>query len=482
MTLDRFAPKIAPSARQGAGFALGMKQVGGGGGPVAAMGMVLSLKKQPHMPTGQRGGGIQAARGLKRTLLNQGHMPGQPGYREDGAIVRPHGKFNQQTGGMDSEVALDYYGNNFHPTGKVKNHKYGIYAGMTATEGVIAPEPANQVDVLERAIDDRMAIDYYNHSEEDIHESFTSDVMNHNPVLVEPFEEGDSAAATAAPAGTVQAGAKAADAPAETGVNVATNQALYANFKKGKGPTAGERGLVYGDISPIGAGPHGSRTGAIIYAEDLISIETADQEKVVLEDGSKFLSGVRKDEQSGLKDLLFKLRFKIAGGLTGGKLIPLKFGDGLNLIYQDEAARTVMINHEGDLNVLENNRDTIFELIRKNTTKDDIGNLVSSADEVYIRKSVEGTLKKYLRINPDRRRIETTAVESEATAFKIVPVKGCGPMWRYDSDTRGTNLFNSSQVRDILVARTKRLTDKIAELESSIGKAQQAKEVDEEGM
>ena len=55
-------------------------------------------------------------------------------------------------------------------------------------------------------------------------------------------------------------------------------------------------------------------------------------------------------------------------------------------------------------------------------------------------------------------------------------------MWRYDSDTRGTNLFNSSQVRDILVARTKRLTDKISELESSIGRAQQAKEVDEEGM
>ena len=121
-------------------------------------------------------------------------------------------------------------------------------------------------------------------------------------------------------------------------------------------------------------------------------------------------------------------------------------------------------------------------MIRKNTTAEDIGNLVSSADEVYIRKSVEGTLKKYLRINPDRRRIETTAVESEATAFKIVPVKGCGPMWRYDSDTRGTNLFNSSQVRDILVARTKRLTDKISELESSIGRAQQAKEVDEEGM
>lgn len=429
IVLDLFAPAIGTAARQGSGFRIGHKQVGGSStGLQAALGTQRMLRRRQNGQNGQKGGNAEDV---------------------DIAIVPPQVESHAPAAGI--------------PT--LNEEK--CQAAFFPAEEAVEEAPAEQVNTLERFMDDRMALDYYNrdrltssrvegmddkialnyygtdrHTEPHVHEAFVSDIANHKVRGVEAF------------------------------VDTKANQATYANYKSGLGPTAGEKGLVYGTIAATETGTHAIRTGQALYSEDLVTLGTATGHKLVLLDNSKLIRAVGQDE-AGLNDKLFKLRFKLTRHKHDGSLKPIRYGAPVSMLFNNEQAQTVTINHDGDLNVLPNTRDIVFELVNKD--KPTTRAVINTNDAVLIRRSVEGTAQQYLRVNVDRKRVETTAKEEDATVFKISPQKGCGPLWRHDSDTRGSNLFNPSQVRDILVARTQRLTDRIAELQGSIGKSQEAK-------
>lgn len=427
IVLDLFAPDIGAAARQGSGFRIGHQQVGGSST------------------------GLQAALGTQRALRRRAQKGGA-GSITAVAIIPPQ---------LESRAPAAQI-----PTLNEEN----CQSEFLPAEEAIEEAPAQQVNTLERFMDDRMALDYYNrdrltsasgpvegmddkmalhyyetdrHTAPHVHEAFVSDITRHRVRGVEAF------------------------------VDTEANQATYANYKSGLGPTAGEKGLVYGTVTATEAGKHATRTGQALYSEDLVTLGSVTGHKLVLLDNSKFIRAVNQDE-AGLNDKLFKLRFKLTRHQYDGSLKPIRYGAPVSILFNDEQAQTVAINHDGDLNVLPNTRDIVFELINKDkpTTKA----VINTDDAILIRRSVEGTAGQYLRINTDRKRVETTAKEEEASVFKIRPQKGCGPLWRHDSDTRGSNVFNPSQVRDILVARTQRLTDRIAELQGSIGKSQEAKQ------
>jgi hypothetical protein len=181
IVMDLFAPLVGTASRQGSGFALGTQLVQGGGGMglQAGLGMKRSLAGVGH---GQTGGamGLQAALGMKRSLSGQ-----------------------EQIGGMDDRVALDYYGHDRKPTGAVKDPKYAMHGSMIATNGPnlnpspsspCDPVPVKQVNVLERFIDDRQALDYYQNDRQPsqdggcVHEHFVGNLVKELIPQVEAFD------------------------------------------------------------------------------------------------------------------------------------------------------------------------------------------------------------------------------------------------------------------------------------------------------
>jgi hypothetical protein len=430
-----------------------------GGGIQAALGMQRTLQKKEHI-----GGGIQAALGMQRTLqkkelnedeaflptsydlLDEAVKPAQVNIIErfmDDKMALDYYKNDRMIEGMDDKVALDYY----------KNDRMTV-EGMD-DKVALAYYKNDRMTTVE-GFNNKTSHDYYtNHRmmAGKMHEAFTDDIKQHVVSSIKPKEDD----------------AYKPFVRIEPFVDSGSNQVIYDNYKPGLGPTAGEKGLVYGTLTPNPTGSNGLRTGQALYSQDLITIASAQGQQLMLLDNSKFVRGVDKKED-GLNNMLFKLRFKLVGK-KGDNLQPIKYGDPVYMLYNDSQAQTTYINHDGNLNILINKRDIIFELINKDrpTSKE----VVNTSDSILIRRSVEGIPKQYLHINQDSMKVETEVEQKEATVFMIKPQKGCGPLWRHDSDTRGTNLFNQSQVKDIVIARTQRLVDKISELQGSIGKSQE---------
>jgi len=78
------------------------------------------------------------------------------------------------------------------------------------------------------------------------------------------------------------------------------------------------------------------------------------------------------------------------------KLTPVKYGKGVMLIFNNDAAQNVVINHTGYLNIMESK--SVFEIVKK-SNPNDIGDIVNIDEDVLIRR--EGT-KSYLKVTNDR--------------------------------------------------------------------------------
>ena len=66
------------------------------------------------------------------------------------------------------------------------------------------------------------------------------------------------------------------------------------------------------------------------------------------------------------------------------------------LIFNNDAAQNVVINHTGYLNIMESK--SVFEIVKK-SNPNDIGDIVNIDEDVLIRR--EGT-KSYLKVTNDR--------------------------------------------------------------------------------
>lgn len=148
IVVDLFAPGISDGMRQGAGFGMSSKLIQSGGT-----------------------GGLQGALGMKRSL---------------------NGNATQVGGMMDDPVAYDYYSHGCQLSGEVLEPKYAEYAAMTATDvgadgesgttKAVAPaeveavvedwdipgakdsikgEMSKEINVIERFMDDREALEHY---------------------------------------------------------------------------------------------------------------------------------------------------------------------------------------------------------------------------------------------------------------------------------------------------------------------------------
>jgi hypothetical protein len=180
--------------------------------------------------------------------------------------------------------------------------------------------------------------------------------------------------------------------------------------------------------SPAVVVPHNAQS---LYSDDLVSIETREGRKVALVGDSKYIIA---NDGSDMNNRLFKLRFKLVRG-GDNALTAIKYRDPISLVYTDEAAKTVYINHDGHVNILTNRHDTIFQLIdNKNQASTDTVNITEGA-EFLIKCGATGDL--YLKVEPTQNSIKTAPLK-DATVFVIRRQKGCGPLWRFRQDGDGT--------------------------------------------
>lgn len=367
VVLDLYAPQIAVGARQGAGFGMGLSIAGG------------------------------------------------------------------QRGGMDDSIAVDYYSKDGHPT--ISQHGPPIMMipepsshhiqQHTVSQMLNRPQPRHmhthapvnfnsqpdQVNVLERFMDDHTALQYYSSDRMDsspsVHEFFQSKIINQPSQQVGGYDQESGVAATAPSA-----------PPTSTPSNT-SNQ----------GVTVGERGLVYGKLRPRDALPTsaGEIADNTLVSGELITIADESGNKLVSNKGSNFVTIGTSDPVTG--DKLFKLRVQLVNGHSNLKMVAIKPNIPVNLVYSDNMGVDHMINGNETLNVMASGGERDRAFIIEPTTAGEAQGVVNKEQSVVIKRALEGNLSSYLKVNENR--IETTSNKANATTFKISSIKGCGPLWRF---------------------------------------------------
>ena len=353
--LDRFAPEIGASARQGSGFRLGMSMVGGNTEP------------------------------------------------------EPEQRVEARTESSDPEI------------------------------NTMVIDRTPQVDILARQQTDRDILTFYGRSRCN---SVSEGLTKNNGEIIEGFIGGSGST---------------------------DNSAVYSNYQSGPGVTASQQGLVYGKLMDVPTKGHLARIKETVYSGDLLDIKIKGA-GLFLVGGSDF---IRVSTDNGLDNKLLKLRFELANGHRVDKLVPLNYQDGLYITFTGPESKPKKINHNGELNALESSdKYTLFELV--NADEPNSKRSVNFSDNILIRRVLEGEKNVYLKEDPATKKVSIANPFKQASRFRIYPKKGCGPLWRFDSDTRTTNLFNSMQIRDVLEGRTTSIRNQIQQLreENAVLRAQ----------
>lgn len=423
--LRTFAPKVLGGAKQGAGFGLGSSLVGfntqiGAGreqkGGYMDDKVAINYYSQERMPTiSSKGQPIMHYAGKPTLDLYEASRDPQKSTSKKYESADLHECF------MDDPVAIDYYSHNRFP--KVssegqpimhlneREHTIDLYSA--ANEEQVST--SRQVNVLERFMDDKRAMNSTSvNVSGHVHEPFESFITGQQVNRVEGFLD---------------------------------NTQLY----------------VYGTLNVTPEQKHVARIRKTLYSGDLVNLTDTAGNRVASYKGSHFVQPApAKDAKMG--NTLFKLRFQLASGHETLRMVPIRYKKAVYLMYNTDTGENRKVNHNGDLNLMKTGKNTLFEIVK--ASDPNASGAVSMAEEVLLRKSSEGETAKYLKVNAERHRVETTAKVEEATKFTISSQKGCGPLWRFDSDTRGTNLYNSSQVNEMVNSRTQRLENDLEALKT----------------
>lgn len=226
------------------------------------------------------------------------------------------------------------------------------------------------------------------------------------------------------------------------------------------GQTAAELGLVFGQ-APITEQGHSSRARVFLYSGDLIDLKTRNGQSLLLPDNGRFVTL----SSSGL---LNKLRAVLSSGHVNHSLKPIRYGDAFRLTYNDSRGETKHLSHQQWLQPAVSKRHQLFKFVnpldKKSTGPVQLGDIVA------VSQITETDDPVMLIFDEASGRISTQGHLKDAVQFQVNAVRGCGPMWRFDSDTRGTNLKNPQQVKTIVERETQQVKQQLKEMEEEYGK------------
>jgi hypothetical protein len=300
-----------------------------------------------------------------------------------------------QSGGMADPLALYYFSHNQSLDGVDRALlQPDVQNALVATDlephGSRLPTTRpEQVNTLMRGIMGLIAS-----NKPDVHQIGEATIMAQPVNVVEGFTDKD-AASTNAPAATV----------GKTATAVAADPMMM----------------------PSAPGTHKTREGQTLYSNDLINIATSDGRKLILPVGSDNILAVLPEGPTSTGDRLFKLRFKIRGNRVWDRLVPVHYGDVVNIVFNDEAVKERALNHDRVLNALNSSKNIDFSLVKRdsiNSTQD-----VKFNDNIVIKTLPTG---QFLAASPSGTIMSVADIE-KATIFKLVPQVGCGPLWRFDT-------------------------------------------------
>jgi len=166
-----------------------------------------------------------------------------------------------------------------------------------------------------------------------------------------------------------------------------------------------------------GSGSGSESTGGLLRSNVPVIMETHSSSpmQIVLPCSSKYLKAVSKNDAL-LHGGLFLLRFQSSlGEGASAPSQPVLLDTPVKIVYSHDGI-DALVNHDGELNALKNNKDVIFRI--DVSGNDNIGAVPLNAP-IYIRSD-----KGYLMVKSDGK-IQSDAAKSKATAFVLRAMKGC---------------------------------------------------------
>lgn len=384
LILDMWTPGIGAYARQGAGFGLGMRQIGGCGCDIKDV----------------KGG---------TDLIER----------------------------MDDPVAYDYYINDSIPSHGIADNKNSLYDTLIASH--LSPPTAKPVKTATKdtheGMDDPIAEYYYNHNGtpptqgvapgHPIYDTLIATRLEAPQVnVMERFLDGSrmwGQKGGASPSQLAVNAAAPASEPVPVGLSSDTVSSAGTSSANNTGQTPGERGLVFGVLDQSLQKNQQQK----LYSSALIELRV-NERKLILDTNGKYVQLEDLQEQPMVTDQLFKLRFILVKPNTKDNkgLQEIRYGDLVYLAFNDNQSNTVLLNHNGDLNALKSS-DTKFMLLKKSNPL--YRGPVSTQDQILVGTNVDTYLK-----SASNGRINTGSSLTEASIFKVTSQKGCGPLWRYE--------------------------------------------------
>jgi hypothetical protein len=372
ITLDKFAPDVAMFTRQGAGFGTGFKLQGGGDQEAGCGGCMVSAV----------GGGVEP---------------------------------------MDDPVAMDYYDNNYVPTGNVgpDDERHAIYDTLISTHlggaGGLQQAMGTQRTLRGQAHDSQsvqQAMGTQRTLRGQAHDSQSGgglqQAMGTQRTLRGQAHDSQSG-------GSLGEGAPLSYSKGSLQVNVLDR---FIDDRMAMDCRNGQTHAYMTVDWPNNA----QQMQNPLYSGDIINIGTSTGEKMVLLEGSH----ITAVKSAPLNDRLFKLRF-VKSNPSQKQIFQ---GQAINIAYNDDKAQTVLLNHDGGLNMLKNQKDTMFELQSANESVIQGSTLIPiNKDTDVIIVAHKGKKREYLKFNQGDRRIGLTSNKEEATRFIIYGHEGTDQGW-----------------------------------------------------
>lgn len=161
--------------------------------------------------------------------------------------------------------------------------------------------------------------------------------------------------------------------------------------------------------------------GQPLFSGSLVNLIDNNGNQLVLDGGG----GGVKLAKEGLGTGLFKLRFELVNGHDTNRQVPISHGVAVRLIYNDQSGQQRGISIvNGIVSTTDSGVSSGFSLMNSMNLQDSGQVMLNS--EVILQQSGQ-----FIQADPSTGRLSAVTAIASATKFKIISQRGCGPLWLF---------------------------------------------------
>lgn len=238
-----------------------------------------------------------------------------------------------------------------------------------------------------------------------------------------------------------------------------TNFTNTENFQAQINCTAGQRGLVYGNVIPLPTDPTINRQNQVVYSYDIVNFFVSDTSRKISLIGNQNLLSTSDQPSVNLN----KLRIFLPSIKNQSVLTPICYGDQVKLIFSYGRDVDYFVSNNLFLGMTQTDSNNVFQLINANDPTNK--NAVKSGENIFIKAYTETADPTFLKETPVTQ-ISTTNQQADATLFTIVLSSECNPNWNFETDS-STSLITVNNANKLLLQATQNINQKLADFQKN---------------